>query len=236
MLTDIYAAGEAPIPGVTLEALAAAVRDAARGGVRVVPALDDVPAAVAAMARPGDLVITLGAGSIGGVGERILEAIRAPARRSPQAPGGRDEGQGSRREELPPRPRPAGARAAGCARCSAGASHEGCSSLVAHRARGYRVVEYASITRVCFGCSRVRVHGNVRHLERRSPGHRQRSPGRPHPHRRTWPGRAAELLESPWLAEVALRRVLPSTIDVYVSERRPFGLCRHGKSALPRGP
>ena len=37
-----------------------------------------------------------------------------------------------------------------------------------------------------------------------------------------------ELLESPWLAEVALRRVLPSTIDIYVSERRPFGLCRYG--------
>ncbi len=36
------------------------------------------------------------------------------------------------------------------------------------------------------------------------------------------------LLESPWVAEVALRRVLPSTIDVYVSERRPFGLCRLG--------
>ena len=37
-----------------------------------------------------------------------------------------------------------------------------------------------------------------------------------------------ELLESPWLADVALRRVLPSTIDVFVSERRPFGLCRQG--------
>jgi cell division protein FtsQ len=36
----------------------------------------------------------------------------------------------------------------------------------------------------------------------------------------------AELLQSPWLAEVALRRVLPRTIDVYVAERRPFGLCR----------
>jgi hypothetical protein len=35
-----------------------------------------VAAAVAMMARPGDLVITLGAGSIGGTGERILEAIR----------------------------------------------------------------------------------------------------------------------------------------------------------------
>jgi cell division septal protein FtsQ len=36
------------------------------------------------------------------------------------------------------------------------------------------------------------------------------------------------LLESPWVAEVGLRRVLPSTVDVYVSERRPFGLCRLG--------
>jgi cell division protein FtsQ len=36
------------------------------------------------------------------------------------------------------------------------------------------------------------------------------------------------LLRSPWVSEVALRRVLPSTIDVYVSERRPFGLCRLG--------
>jgi cell division septal protein FtsQ len=37
-----------------------------------------------------------------------------------------------------------------------------------------------------------------------------------------------DLLESPWLADVALRRVLPSTIDVFISERRPFGLCRQG--------
>ena len=36
------------------------------------------------------------------------------------------------------------------------------------------------------------------------------------------------LLKSPWVSDVALRRVLPSTIDVFVSERRPFGLCRLG--------
>ena len=36
------------------------------------------------------------------------------------------------------------------------------------------------------------------------------------------------LLKSPWVSEVALRRVLPSTIDVYISERRPLGLCRLG--------
>ena len=36
------------------------------------------------------------------------------------------------------------------------------------------------------------------------------------------------LLTSPWVADVALRRVLPSTIEVFVSERRPIGLCRMG--------
>jgi UDP-N-acetylmuramate--alanine ligase len=76
VLTDIYAAGEPPIPGVTVESLAAAVRASARGPVHVVPALELLPEAVASLTRSGDLVITLGAGSIGTVGERILEAIR----------------------------------------------------------------------------------------------------------------------------------------------------------------
>jgi len=37
------------------------------------------------------------------------------------------------------------------------------------------------------------------------------------------------LIESPWVGDVALRRVLPSTIEVLVSERRPVGLCRLGQ-------
>lgn len=36
------------------------------------------------------------------------------------------------------------------------------------------------------------------------------------------------LLKSPWVAEVALRRVLPSTVDVYIRERRPMALSRLG--------
>lgn len=36
------------------------------------------------------------------------------------------------------------------------------------------------------------------------------------------------LMGAPWVREVALRRVLPSTIEVFVSERRPMGLCRLG--------
>ncbi|OFW10169.1 MAG: hypothetical protein A3H96_18070 [Acidobacteria bacterium RIFCSPLOWO2_02_FULL_67_36] len=41
-------------------------------------------------------------------------------------------------------------------------------------------------------------------------------------------GYRRRLLESPWVADVALRRVLPSTIEVFVSERRPVGLSRMG--------
>ncbi len=36
------------------------------------------------------------------------------------------------------------------------------------------------------------------------------------------------LLSLPWVADVALRRVLPSTVEVFVSERLPIGLCRMG--------
>ena len=41
-------------------------------------------------------------------------------------------------------------------------------------------------------------------------------------------GYRRRLMESPWVADVAIRRVLPSTVEVFVSERRPMGLCRLG--------
>ena len=77
VLTEIYSAGEQPIPGVTIEAVADAVRAAASCPVHVVTSLEALPAAVAALSRTGDLIVTLGAGSIGTVGDRILDAIRA---------------------------------------------------------------------------------------------------------------------------------------------------------------
>src|SRR4029077_11401995 len=72
VLTDIYSAGEDPIAGVTLDALGTAVRRAVDVPVDIVPRLDDVVPAIVRAAKPGDLVITLGAGSIGGVPERLL--------------------------------------------------------------------------------------------------------------------------------------------------------------------
>lgn len=38
----------------------------------------------------------------------------------------------------------------------------------------------------------------------------------------------ARLLDAPWVAEVAMRRILPSTVQIFLSERRPMGVCRIG--------
>jgi cell division protein FtsQ len=43
-------------------------------------------------------------------------------------------------------------------------------------------------------------------------------------------GYRRRLMESPWVADAAIRRVLPSTVEVFVSERRPMGLCRLGNA------
>jgi UDP-N-acetylmuramate--alanine ligase len=76
VLTDIYAAGEDPIEGVTVERVAESVRAASDCPVHVIKNLQAVPGAVSQLVRPGDLVITLGAGSIGTVGDRILSELR----------------------------------------------------------------------------------------------------------------------------------------------------------------
>ena len=75
VLTDIYAASEEPLPGITVEALAAAVSTGRARAAHVVRRLDDVAAAVADLARPGDLVLTLGAGSIGGLATALLAEL-----------------------------------------------------------------------------------------------------------------------------------------------------------------
>jgi UDP-N-acetylmuramate--alanine ligase len=75
VLTDIYAAGEDPIEGATLDALAAAIGRDTKVPLDIAPTLDDVVAAIARIARPGDVVITLGAGSIGSVPDRLLEVL-----------------------------------------------------------------------------------------------------------------------------------------------------------------
>jgi len=75
ILTDIYAAGEDPIAGVTLEALAKSVRGEFKGELRAVRALSDVPGELARLATRGDLIVLLGAGSIGSIAGAVLGAL-----------------------------------------------------------------------------------------------------------------------------------------------------------------
>ncbi|MCK8516292.1 UDP-N-acetylmuramate--L-alanine ligase [Methylonatrum kenyense] len=73
VMTDVYAAGEEPIAGADGRALAAAIR--ARGKVNpvFVSDIDELLDSLPAMVRDGDIVLTLGAGSIGTVGGRLRE-------------------------------------------------------------------------------------------------------------------------------------------------------------------
>ncbi|MDE1927385.1 MAG: UDP-N-acetylmuramate--L-alanine ligase, partial [Burkholderiales bacterium] len=68
LLTEVYAAGEAPIAGADGRAL---VR-ACGGGAVFVADIDALPAAIQATARDGDVVLTMGAGSIGGVPAKLV--------------------------------------------------------------------------------------------------------------------------------------------------------------------
>jgi UDP-N-acetylmuramate--alanine ligase len=77
LVTDIYAASEDPIPGVTAEALAALVAAHGHKHVEYVGSLDAAVDRLAALARPGDLVLTLGAGNVFRAGEELLKRLEA---------------------------------------------------------------------------------------------------------------------------------------------------------------
>ncbi|MFI8891096.1 UDP-N-acetylmuramate--L-alanine ligase [Streptomyces paradoxus] len=74
VVLDIYPAREDPIPGVTSELIIEAARAA---GADVTPVHDkaDVPSVVAGMAKPGDLVLTMGAGDVTDLGPQILDRL-----------------------------------------------------------------------------------------------------------------------------------------------------------------
>jgi UDP-N-acetylmuramate--alanine ligase len=72
-LLDIYAASEKPIDGVTAEALAGRIKGS--GSVTYAPCFSDAVAGIAAQVQPGDMVLTLGAGSVSQLGPMILEKL-----------------------------------------------------------------------------------------------------------------------------------------------------------------
>jgi len=73
LLADVYPAGETPIVAADGRSLARAVRVAGRVEPVFVENIDDMPAAILAAARPDDVVITMGAGSIGTVPAKLAQ-------------------------------------------------------------------------------------------------------------------------------------------------------------------
>lgn len=75
VVTSIYSAGEDPIDGVTGEGLAQGIKEHGHKEVIFCPQEEEVLSTLLSVIRPGDLVITLGAGNIYGVGDRLLERL-----------------------------------------------------------------------------------------------------------------------------------------------------------------
>ena len=73
LVLDVYAAREDPEPGVTGRLVAAAVPG---GRGQFIPDARAVPGTVASIAKPGDLVLTMGAGDVTTLGPLIVGALR----------------------------------------------------------------------------------------------------------------------------------------------------------------
>ena len=74
-LLDIYPASEKPIEGITAEILTGRIIAAGKRSVAYAPSFSDAVATVATLAQPGDMVLTLGAGSVSQLGALILEKL-----------------------------------------------------------------------------------------------------------------------------------------------------------------
>jgi len=80
-ILDIYAASETPIEGVTGEALARHIQDAGKQEVHYAASFAEATKAVVAGAREGDMILTLGAGSVSQLGPMIMEELQAEQER-----------------------------------------------------------------------------------------------------------------------------------------------------------
>ena len=74
-VTDVYAAGEQPIPGVSRDALVGGLRAHGHRDVRAVEGPEGLAELVAAEAKPGDMVVCLGAGTISGWTQALPAAL-----------------------------------------------------------------------------------------------------------------------------------------------------------------
>jgi UDP-N-acetylmuramate--alanine ligase len=81
LLCEVYAAGEAPIVAADGRALARAVRVAGKVEPVFVEQIADLPGAILDAARDGDVLVTMGAGSIGGVPAQVMRLAGEPPRK-----------------------------------------------------------------------------------------------------------------------------------------------------------
>ena len=72
VLTDIYAASEQPIPGVTSEALAQAIREAGHKNVFYFQSMQEGIEYLLREARPGDAILTIGAGNVSRASNELM--------------------------------------------------------------------------------------------------------------------------------------------------------------------
>src|SRR5271165_3022103 len=73
---DIYAASEKPIEGISGEALARAIREKGGRSAEYVSSFGDAVSAATAAAEDGDMILTLGAGSVSQLGPMIVEKLK----------------------------------------------------------------------------------------------------------------------------------------------------------------
>ena len=76
ILTEIYAAGEEPLPGTSGEELCRAIRRRGHMDVEFIAEKDEVAVRLLPRLVDGDMVLTLGAGDIYKVGETLIESLR----------------------------------------------------------------------------------------------------------------------------------------------------------------
>jgi UDP-N-acetylmuramate--alanine ligase len=76
-VTDVFPAREAPIPGISGEIVVSALRKAGHSGVRYVPEIGDLSEALLDELKAGDVLVTLGAGSIEDVAPLVFDGLEA---------------------------------------------------------------------------------------------------------------------------------------------------------------
>jgi len=77
LVLDIYAASEPPIEGISGERVASAIQRLGQKDASYVASFDEAARHLASMAKSGDMILTLGAGSVSQLGPQILEYLKA---------------------------------------------------------------------------------------------------------------------------------------------------------------